>query len=512
MIIRALLKRKTFYDSITLMSVAQAAKDMPGVEDIGAVMVKEVNLELLFNANLMPAAFLAEQQTLPSSEDLLIVVRAIDEAHAEVALTVAEERLTSRGDRDASNRGETLPARSLEMALKRDEAANLAVISVAGEHAWLEAEQALRCGMHVFLFSDNVPVEQEKRLKALSISKDLLLMGPDCGTAIINGVGLGFSNVVPQGSIGIVGASGTGMQQLICLIAAAGMGISQAIGTGGRDLSEAIGGVMMCRGLELLANDEQTEVIILVSKPPAERVAREILAAAQIMKPVVVVFLGADPERFASVAGNAFMARTLTEGAELAVSLSGCDRWRIPGKDALNKYDLPKEHAKLASSQRYIRALYSGGTLCDEAMLLLSEQLGPVTSNIPLRPEWALAAGETFRGHTALDLGSDEFTRGRPHPMIDPSIRLQYLDRAVEDAETAVILLDIVLGFCAHANPAAVYAPAIVQARTRAAAAGRALPVIISLCGTEGDPQRLSMQRKALEAAGALVFESNVAA
>jgi FdrA protein len=509
MVIRALLKRNTYYDSITLMSVAQAAKDLPGVEDIGAVMATEVNLELLLNANLMPAAFLAEQQAPPGSEDLLIVVRAIDEAHAQAALAVAEERLTSRGDRGNLSTGEMLPARSLEMALKRDEAANLAVISVTGEHAGLEAEQALRNGMHVFLFSDNVPVEQEKRLKALAISKGLLLMGPDCGTAIINGIGLGFSNVISRGSIGIVGASGTGMQQLICLIAAAGMGISEAIGTGGRDLSEAIGGVMMRRGLELLAGDEQTEVIILVSKPPAERVAREILAAAQIMKPVVVVFLGADPERFASVAGNAHLARTLTGGAELAVSLAGGERRRVPGKDALNKYDLPKERAKLASSQRYIRALYSGGTLCDEAMLLLSERLGPIASNIPLRPEWALAAGEIFRGHTALDLGSDEFTRGRPHPMIDPTLSLQYLASAADDPQTAVILLDIVLGFCAQQNPASVYSPAIIQAREKAKVAGRSLPVIISLCGTEGDPQRLSMQRTALEAAGAMVYESN---
>jgi FdrA protein len=509
MIIRALLKRNTYYDSITLMSVAQAAKDLPGVEDIGAVMATEVNLELLLNANLTPTAFLAEQQTPPGSEDLLIVVRAIDEAHADVALAVAEERLTLRGDRGAQSRGEKVPAHSLEMALKRDEEANLAVISVAGEHAWLEAEQALRYGMHVFLFSDNVSLEQEKRLKTLAISKGLLMMGPDCGTAIINGFGLGFSNVVSRGSIGIVGASGTGMQQIICLIAAAGMGISQAIGTGGRDLSEAIGGVMMRRGLELLANDEQTEVIVLVSKPPAERVAREILEAAQIMKPVVVVFLGADPNRFTSVSGIVHMARTLTEGAELAVSLAGSDRRHIPGKDALNKYDLSKEQAKLASSQRYIRALYSGGTLCDEAMLLLSEQLGPIASNIPLRPEWALANGEIFRGHTALDLGSDEFTHGRPHPMIDPTISLQYLISAAEDPETAVILFDIVLGFCAQQNPASVYSPAIVRAREKAKVAGRSLPVIISLCGTEGDPQRLSMQRAALEAAGALVYESN---
>jgi FdrA protein len=512
MAIQALLKRNTYYDSITLMSAAQAVKDLSGVEDAGAVMATATNLELLHNSNLLPVAFLAEQEKPPGPEDLLIVVRAIDEANAQAALAVAEERLTSGGKGAAPGNGATLPARSLEMALRREGAATLAVISVAGEHAWLEAEQALRHGLHVFLFSDNVPLEQEQRLKALATSKVLLLMGPDCGTAVINGVGLGFCNVAPRGSIGIVGASGTGMQQLICLIAAAGLGISQAIGTGGRDLSEAVGGVMMRSGLHLLAEDPQTAVIVLVSKPPAERVARKLLAAAQVDKPVVVVFLGT--ERFDKMAGKAHLARTLTEGAERAVSLAGGDTTRVPGKGTLLKQEsrLAAERAKLASSQRYIRALYSGGTLCDEAMLLLSEQGEAVTSNIPLRPEWALAAGEVFRGHTALDLGSDEFTRGRPHPMIDPSIRLQYLDRAVEDAETAVILLDIVLGFCAHANPAAVYAPAIVQARTTAAAAGRALPVIISLCGTEGDLQRLSMQRKALEAAGALVFESNVAA
>src|SRR5579864_7688001 len=303
MIMRALLKRNTYYDSITLMSVAQVAKDLPGVEDVGAVMATELNCELLNNADLLPVAYLAEQQRPPGPEDLLIVVRATSEEHAKTALTIAEERLNSRGDRSSSSSTETLPARSLEIALRRDEMANLAVISVAGEHAWLEAEQALRHGLHVFLFSDNVPIEQEQRLKALAASKGLLLMGPDCGTAIINGVGLGFSNVVPRGTIGIVGASGTGMQELLCLIAAAGQGVSQAIGTGGRDLSEAIGGVMMKSGLDLLAHDAQTEVIVLVSKPPAERVAHEMLAAAQLAKPVVVVFLGT--EHFASAAGKA---------------------------------------------------------------------------------------------------------------------------------------------------------------------------------------------------------------
>jgi FdrA protein len=518
MVIQAKLKRNTYYDSITLMAVVRAVKDLPGVEDAGAVMATELNRELLRNSNLLPTASLPAQEAPPGPEDLLIVVRAIDEVHAEAALAVAENHLISPGDRaarvgtEAALYPEVGYARSLEIALRRDEAANLAVISVAGEHAWLEAEQALRHGLHVFLFSDNVPIEQEQRLKALALKQGLLLMGPDCGTAIINGVGLGFSNVVPRGSIGIVGASGTGMQQMICLIAAAGLGISQAIDTGGRDLSEAVGGLMMRKGLELLGNDPHTEVIVLVSKPPALPVARTILAAAQLAKPVVAVFLGTTPEQFASVSGKVHMVPTLTVGTELAVSLAGGDSSRVPGKGALLNYDLAAERQKLAPSQRYIRALYSGGTLCEEAMLLLSERAGAVASNIPLHPEWALAPGEQYRGHTALDLGSDEFTRGRPHPMIDPTLRLQYLARAAEDPQTALILLDIVLGFCAHPNPAAVYAPAIAQARAAASIGGRYLPVIVTLCGTEGDPQRLSLQRMSLEASGALVFESNVAA
>lgn len=514
MVIRASLKRNTYYDSITLMTVAQAAKQLPGVDEVGAVMATEANCDLLRASNVYPDEFLAAQDPPASPNDLLLVVRAAAEDQAQEALAAAEEQLTSSKGWQADEGQTTPPARSLEMALRRDESANMAVISVAGEHAWLEAERALQHGIHVFLFSDNVPVEHEQRLKALAVEKGLLMMGPDCGTAIINGIGLGFSNVVPRGTIGIVGASGTGMQQVTCLIAAAGLGVSQAIGTGGRDLSEAIGGQMMRSGLTMLADDPQTEVIVLVSKPPAVSVAQKILAAAQIDKPVVAVFLGAAPEQFGDVAGSVRMARTLTEGAELAVGLAGGDPTRVPGQQALERHAKRLNAAReaLTPSQRYVRALYSGGTLCDEAMLLLSEKLDAIASNIPLRDEWALAAGEQFRGHTALDLGSDEFTRRRPHPMIDPSLRLQYLADAANDPQTAAILLDIVLGFCAQENPAAVYAPAIATARAKAETAGRMLPVIVTLCGTEGDPQRLSAQRAALEAVGALVFESNVAA
>lgn len=515
MVVQALLKRNTYYDSITLMSVIQLVKEQTAVDDAGAVMATEANLALMEQAGLLPVAFLAELEKQPGPEDLLIAIRASDEAAAQTAISMAEQKLAAPARKESAGSAVTPTARSLEMALRNDATANLALVSVAGEHAALEAEQALRLGLHVFLFSNNVSIEHERHLKTLAASKGLLLMGPDCGTAILNGVGLGFSNVVPRGNIGIVGASGTGMQQLTCLIAAAGMGISQAIGTGGRDLSEAIGGTMMRAGLNLLARDPQTEVIVLVSKLPARRPAQALLAeAARCGKQVVAIFLGKAAEEFVQATGTTTLARTHTEGAELAVSLAGGDSRRVPGSNALSTFEqrLTEERARLAPSQRYVRALYSGGTLCYETMLLLSEQVGAVASNIPLRPEWELDAHEPYRGHTALDLGTDEFTRGKPHPMIDPTTRLHYLKRAAQDSETAVILLDMVLGFCSHPNPASVYAPVIKQLRDEAQAAGRVLPVIVSLCGTEGDPQRLSAQRAALEAAGALVFESNEAA
>lgn len=515
MILRSLLKRNTYYDSITLMTTSQVIKDQVEIDDIGIVMATEANRMLLQNAGLLTDALLGEQETMPGPEDLLIVVRAKDEMLAGQALAVVEQQLTAtRRGIDTTGSTQAPAARSLEVALRRNELANLALISVAGERAPLEAEQALRNGLHVFLFSNNVSIEDEQRLKALAASKGLLLMGPDCGTAIINGIGLGFSNVVPRGPIGIVGASGTGMQQIACLLSSAGLGLSQAIGTGSRDLSEAIGGVTARRGLKLLAADPQTQVIVLVSKLPAERVAFALLQAAHLTRPVVAVLLGAAPEHFSSLAGNITLARTLTDGAELAAKLAGGENAHVPGKSALlgKRERLEAERAALAPAQRYVRALYSGGTLCYEAMLLLSEQVGPVASNIALHPDRLLGPGEIYRGHTALDLGADEFTQGRPHPMIDPTVRLQYLARAAADPATAVILLDVVLGFCSHPDPAAAYVPAIARLRNEALVGGRSLPVIVSLCGTEGDPQGLSRQRAAFEDAGALVFESNVAA
>jgi FdrA protein len=506
--IQARVKRSSYFDSITLMKVARSLTEMAGVEDAAAIMATEPNLQLLDEAGLAPFEGVEGK---PGADDVLIVVRASDGVTAEAALQAAEEQLGQLGRRAIPSgdgttgvqAGQRNP-RSLELAVQLHPDARLAVISVPGMYAALEAEQALRNGLHVFLFSDNVKLEQEITLKHMAQERNLLLMGPDCGTAMINGVGLGFVNVVPRGPIGMVGASGTGTQQVMSLIAQEGYGVSQVIGCGGRDLSEAVGAITTLQGLRLLQADEQTRVVVLISKPPAAAVAERVLeVAASGQKPVIVIFVGADHHALQSRYGERLIiARTLAEAARQAVSISKT------GKPLESEQGRAIIASKIGTRYR-LAALFSGGTLCDEAMHIWAEQLGPIYSNIPLKPDCHLAQGPRAGGHFAIDFGADEYTHGRPHPMIDPSLRLKRLWEEAGNPEIGVILLDIVLGYCSHPDPAAVYAPVIAGALEQAGAQGRELRFVISLCGTEGDPQHLSAQAARFREAGAEVFTSN---
>ncbi len=517
--IKARVKRNTYFDSITLMKIARSLTEMAGVEDAAAIMATAPNLQLLAEAGLTPPEFVSNAA---GPEDVLLVVRAGDETSVEAALEAAEALLTQRPT-TTSEAGEAGTAtgskqpRSLEQAVQRLEAGKmgLAVISVPGPYAALESERALRAGLHVFLFSDNVPLEDEIALKRLAQGRGLLLMGPDCGTAMLNGVGLGFVNVVPSGSIGIVGASGTGIQQVMSLIAQGNGGVSQIIGCGGRDLSGAVGAITTLQGLRLLQEDEQTRVIVLISKPPAPVVVERVLqAAAAGDKPVIVCFVGADVNALQQRYGQRLtITHNLTEAAQVALAASGIETAErsntetSPGRQT-------STNVATVGKDKYLAGLFSGGTLCDEAMHIWSVQLGPIYSNIPLKPEWRLSDGQgkEQQGHIAIDFGADEYTRGRPHPMIDPSLRLKHLQEEARNPRVRVILLDIVLGYCSHPDPAAVYAPVIRAARTLTEREGHALAFVISLCGTEGDPQRLSVQATQLREAGTEVFTSNVEA
>jgi FdrA protein len=493
----ARVTRNFYRDSVALMQLSARLLALPGVRQASAVMASPGNLALLREADLLADDIAA------GPNDLLVALDG-EEAAVTAALEEAERAFNPTVPSGPGGGPRQLAPRSLEMALEAAPAANLALISTPGDYAGAEAMKALRLGLHVMMFSDNVPVEDEIALKRYASAHDLLVMGPDCGTAIIGGVPLGFANVVRCGDIGLVAASGTGLQQVTCLIDRLGGGISQAIGTGGHDLSREVGGTTMLQGLAALAADPQTRVIVLISKPPSPEVAARVLARARAAgKPVVVNFIGADPRTISDL--GLIPARTLEDAAVLAV---GAAAGRPPAPIDPGTSDLPR----VAVGQRYIRGLYSGGTFCYEATLLLAGALSEVHSNTPVGSAQALANVWESWGHTLVDLGDDVFTRGRPHPMIDPRLRLERLAVEARDPTTAVILLDIVLGYGAHADPAGGLAPDIEAAIAEARAAGRQLAVVGFVCGTAKDPQHLERQEARLREAGMLLAPSNVQA
>ena len=437
-VVRSRIFRDTYRDSVELMRVAAEVERLPGVRRAALLVATPANRDLLKAAGLLDGDAAAAR---PS--DLIVAVGGDDESTVEMALARAAALLTSSAETAARESGRPAPV-TIADALADEPAANLALISTPGPHATAEALKALKRGLHVFLFSNNVSVADELELKRLALRKGLLLMGPDCGTAILDGVPLGFANVVRRGSIGLVAASGTGLQQVVCLIDQLGEGISQAIGVGGRDLDERIGGLMMLAGLERLANDPDTTTIVLISKPPSPVVSRRVLERAQAAKkPVVVCFLGGDSAVIA--AAGATPAATLEGAAALAVEAA---RGAPPDMATRSEDELASavlaRTTRLAPGQRAIRGLYSGGTLAYEAALLLKD---------------AFPDAQARGVHSLLDLGDDEFTLGRPHPMIDFRLRNERIAASAEDPTTAVVLLDVVLGYGSHPDPAGELAP-----------------------------------------------------
>jgi FdrA protein len=491
--------RNLYRDSVSLMQLSAKLGALAGVRQASAIMATAGNLALLRGAGL------ADGDVEAGPNDLLVALEGEEDALDE-ALAAAAAELTRTPPVAREGGPRRMPPRSLEMGLQELATANLALISTPGDYAAAEAMKALRLGLNVMLFSDNVALDDEVALKRYAREHNLLVMGPDCGTAIIGGVPLGFANVVRRGEIGVIAASGTGLQQVTCLIDRWRKGISQAIGTGGHDLRAEVGGVTMLQGLEALAADPATRVIVLISKPPDAAVAERVLsAAAKAGKPIVVNFLGADPETMRRA--NVHPVRTLEDAARHAVALADGDIVAEAGA-ARSEAASPQ----VAPDQKYIRGLYSGGTFCYEALLLLTDAFGPIASNTPLQPESMLADVWRSERHTVIDLGDDAFTRGRPHPMIDQTLRQERILQEAADPEVAVILFDVVLGYGAHPDPAGALAATLEEARTLAAATGRRLALVGSVCGTAGDPQDLPRQEAALRAAGVLLAESNAQA
>lgn len=504
--IKIVIKKDSYHDSVALMSLSGKVAALAGVSDAVVSMATDMNKDLLRRVGIYTEAVDAA-----GVNDLIIAIRAENEAICEEAVKLAEESLAKKSAARKSG-GETRPA-TIASAVKLMPEANLAIISVPGQYAAREAMQALKNGLSVMMFSDNVSVEEEIALKQYAHQQGLLMMGPDCGTAIINNVGLCFANVVRQGNIGIVGASGTGTQEVSVLIDRFGGGVSQVIGTGGRDLSEAVGGITMLDGLAALARHEATKVIVLISKPPAEAVANKILEQVKgITKPVVICFINGDAAEVEKA--GAYFGKTLEHTARLAVALSkgeapsvacGCEDGSLAELAA-------SKAAKLTAGQKYIRGLFCGGTLCDEAMHIAKASGLKTYSNIAKKAESKLEDPHTSKEHTFIDLGDDVFTQGKPHPMIEPSLRLPRLLAEAADPETAVILMDFVLGYGSHADPVGITLPTIAEAKRIAKEAGRHLEIIGYVCGTEQDVQGLIGQEQKLAAAGVTLAKSNAQA
>ena len=482
------LRSGAYHDSVSLMQVSRQVAGTAGVTAAQVAMATELNLEVI-----AAMGFAVPQGVQPN--ELVVAIRAEDADGVTAGLAALDNALAglrSAGS-GAGGFGEAPPPRTLGRAVRAGDA-TLALVSVPGQHAAVEAFDAIAQGVSVMVFSDNVPVEDEVALKDAAAAQDVLVMGPDCGTAVVGGVALGFANVVDRGPVGIVAASGTGAQQVMALLDAAGVGVSHCLGVGGRDLSAAVGGRSTRQALAALAADDATESILVVSKPPAAEVLAELEAyAAGLGTPVHWATLGAGrPD--------------LTAAVESFLPAVGRDVPAWPHWE-------PLPVAATTRRGRYLRGLFCGGTLADEAMLVAAQELGVgIRSNIPLSPDLALDADLRADSHRVIDFGDDELTRGRAHPMIDPTLRLERIAAEGHDPGCGVLLLDLVLGHGAHPDPAPELAGAIRAAKAVAVAAGRDLPVVVSLTGTRGDPQGLDTSGAQLSAAGAAVHLSNAEA
>ena len=466
------LRSGVYADSVRLMQVSREIGDRPGVTAVLVAMATPLNLELAAGMGLSP-----DGEARP--DQLLIGLTATDDAELAAAVAAVEAALTARAERGET---QTIPARTIGAGLQDAPDPALAIISVPGPYAVAEAADAIAAGRSVLVFSDGVPVEHEVALKRAAHDAGVLVMGPDCGTAIVSGVALGFANVVRPGPVGLVAASGTGAQQVSCLLDAAGVGVSHVLGVGGRDLSEAVGGLATLDALAALDADPATEHVLLVSKPPAPSVAARVQEAAAALSV---------PVRSAALSPQ---SPDLTAAVEALLGDLGVDVPAWPSRPGT---------ADAVPAGAVLKGLYSGGTLADEAMLIAAPVLGDIRSNTPLRPELDLGTDLRARGHVVVDFGDDALTVGRAHPMIDPTLRLEAISNLVASREPAVLLLDVVLGYGSDPDPAHSLVPALQAA---------GLPAVVALVGTDADPQGWSRQADALAEAGAAVFASNAAA
>ncbi|WP_082148234.1 DUF1116 domain-containing protein [Carnobacterium sp. 1290_CSPC] len=490
--LHTVIQKNNYQDSINLMLLTNSVNDIEGVSQGQIMMASDANKDILKSAGLY-----TDEVEAAGANDMAIVVEADDESVMEKVIAEIDRFLSDlSGKKDESGLSSV---NNWKDALDTMPDANLALVSIPGTYAADEIEKALDSGLHVFSFSDNVSLEDEVRLKNKAHENGLLLMGPDCGTGVISSVPLAFTNVTNPGNIGIVAASGTGIQEATTIIDRLGGGVVHAIGTGGRDLNEKVQATTMLDAIAALEIHDPTDVILVISKPPAKEVRDQVMQVLQsLSKPVVAIFLGEKPTEHV---GNVALAYTLEEAAKMSVDLANGDEIKANYNDPIEF-----EVSQPLAEGKTVKGLYSGGTLASEAATLISDALG--LDNVKGQEGYIL----NTQGFQVMDLGDDVYTQGKPHPMIDPEVRVKKLQEVLQDETTGIILLDVVLGYGSHADMAGVLAPSIKEALRDAKANGRDLYVIGSVVGTEHDPQNYADAVSKLEDAGVIVESSNARA
>lgn len=490
-----------YYDSVTLMRVAQEITKIDGIEEATLNMATEANIKI------MAAAGFDFTGLECSPSDLIIAVKGKEEVLSNAIAKAKEYLVSPPWKKTQTLDSDEYYPKSVEGALSILPDANLALISIAGRYAGAEAKKSLERGLHVMLYSDNVPLETEIEIKKIAKDKNLLVMGPDCGTAVIRGKGLGFANACPTGPVGIVAAAGTGLQEVHVQLARRGVGVLHAIGTGGRDVKEDVGGITTLSGIDALIEDDEIKVIVVIGKPPASSVEKKVLERLQhANKPSVIGFIGS------GLSGDRppiYVCRELEETAAVAAALVLGQEVEAVREKLTERYELLKRKALKSRHRGFLRGLYSGGTLCYEAQLIAADLIGPVYSNAPLKSGMRLPDSLKSIGHSMVDYGEDEFTQGRLHPMMDSSFRANRLIMEAEDPEVKAVLFDCVIGYGCHPDPAKQMAEAVKRARIKT---GDRVTFISYVCGVDSDPQNAARQREILERARVIVLDSNAEA
>lgn len=486
-----------YYDSVQLLYITSAIRKQEGVKTAFIAMGTEANKEVFLDIGIDGDAI-----HQAGVNDMVIGVKVEDAIDGNQVVEEVLAMLTSN-DQAAS---ENTTYSTIDSAVKAKPKANFCIISVPADYAKAEAMKALNAGLHVLIFSDNVPLEDEREIKLLAEEKGLLCMGPDCGVANINGISFMTGSIVRKGPIGICAASGAGLQQVSALIHLAGSGMSQGIGTGGKDLRDKVGGITMLSGIDALERDEETKIIVLISRKPEKNTLEKILKRISVCKkPTVVCFMGCEKDMIEE--SGALYASDLEDTARKALSLQGII---LEEADTNNiKAIAEMEAAEMAKEQKYVRGLFCGGTFCEEAMVVMSKTIGDIYSNAPLTPNLKLPVSSVSVANSVVDYGDEEFTKGRPHPDFDPEPRGLGILREAKDPETAVILLDFIIGPGVHCNPVGAIIADIREAMNIVKQRNGKLSVVATVCGTEDDPQKRSSQEAMLRDAGVYVCPSN---